>query len=250
MPLANDLQKKKESLVEKFVRIVLRKKPAQSKETQQGDTAVTQNKSAKIKQTNAKQTKTLGKKNNLKKRKSIKKTKKPLKTSAKKNQKGRILKKIKKTNKKIPATQPKIKSTSPITIEPPQEIESIQINTLAPSSKSDSTFTELEEEALKTKRENELKAEAKNSVREKEQIEELGKKICLNCKTTDFDRVLSAVQKYGSVEAAKLRKELNIPEKQFAICYTILQKNGEIKLEYPLVGRMKLVAVTKNKTDD
>lgn len=195
-------------------------------------TLVSQLKSTKNKQKN---------KSKSTKRKLKRKTQKKLKMKNKKNP----AKKIKKSSKKIKIKTKVSRIKKPIKTTP-------QLITPAETQPYSSTesFTELEEEALKAKKESELKEEAKNVVKEKEMIKELGEKIAQNVKETDFDRVLKSVQKYGKVEAEKLRKELNIPQKQFEMCYSILQKNEEIKLEYPLVGRMKLVAVNKKKNEE
>jgi hypothetical protein len=76
-------------------------------------------------------------------------------------------------------------------------------------------------------------------------INDFVKRICENCKETDYDRVLNEIDKRGKVAAIDLRNELGIPEKQFTECYTILKKNGEIKVEYPIFGKMQLVRVKK-----
>jgi len=256
----NDLPKKKESLMEKFVRIVLRKKqPAQKASTPAQPVKILSN-YPKTKQKKENTSKNKPKKTNksLKFKKTIKKISKQKSIKkpkiCKNSSKSKIKIKLKKTrqitkSKNTLTSLPNIAQKSLVN-ETPKQTPQIQINTFTPTSNTPSTFTELEEEALKAKQETEQKEEAKNAIKEKEMIKEMAEKINKNNKLTDFDRVLNAIQKYGSVEAAKLRKELNIPEKQFSICYSILQKNGEINVEYPLVGRMKLIAVKKKKVEE
>jgi len=251
----NNAPKKKESLVDKIVRIVLRKKSTSKTITSPTQTPISSISKGNINPVKTKLSKK-GKwavktiKRKAKTKKSKKATKKKLKNKKQPKKRSTKKKLIKQKVKKNKFTPLPIKSSPKVVKENTLSQTPLPIYSAQEGSKSDSTFTEIEEEALKTKNENEIKEEIKNSSKENEMIKELGEKVSLNIKTTDFDRVLNAVQKYGSVEAAKLRKELNIPEKQFAMCYAILQKNGEIKVEYPLIGRMKLVAVKKKKSDE
>ena len=81
-------------------------------------------------------------------------------------------------------------------------------------------------------------------------IKELKHRIIAYRKMTDFDRILLAVNVRGVVTAPQLQKELNLEEKHFMECVTILQRNGDIKVEYPFVGPMRLVRVEKKKSEE
>lgn len=79
------------------------------------------------------------------------------------------------------------------------------------------------------------------SFKEKNDIKALLKRVSANVRKTDYDRILEVIETRGTVVASALQKELNIPKKSFEEYYTVLAKNGAIKIEYPIFGKMKLV---------
>jgi len=91
-------------------------------------------------------------------------------------------------------------------------------------------------------------------------IEEISKPVTINSPThsrknklsevdlknpfvsTDFDKILHAINSAGIISAAKLRKDLNMDGARLRECYLTLEKAGSLRVEYPLFGPPKLIS--------
>jgi hypothetical protein len=60
---------------------------------------------------------------------------------------------------------------------------------------------------------------------------------------------LFAVNTRGSIGTDVLAKELVLTQKQIIESALVLQKSGSIRVVYPLVGSVKLVAVKKEESE-
>ncbi len=105
---------------------------------------------------------------------------------------------------------------------------------------------ELEKEAKKMEAK-EIAAPPKTEIpfisRKKEKIKAMAKEIKKYRIVTDFDGVLNYVRKKGKVNVTKARKELHMDKKRFKECCDVLEKSKLIKIEYPAIGRMKLLDI-------
>jgi hypothetical protein len=78
--------------------------------------------------------------------------------------------------------------------------------------------------------------------KEKKEIKGKIKEIREKKIVTDFDRLLQLVKEKGTVNEKEAAKKLNLTPERIKECYTILEKNDLVKLEFPVFGGVKIIA--------
>jgi len=59
---------------------------------------------------------------------------------------------------------------------------------------------------------------------------------------TDFDKITALVQEAGKINAPKVRKKLGMDKKRFRDCCDILEENHLIQIQYPAIGKPRLLS--------
>jgi hypothetical protein len=187
------------------------------------------------------------------KEKSLKKIVAPKQEVLLKKEKVKSITKLQVPEKETTSEQKRVVEEKPALeriIVPSQPTTFYSTQEDSPSSNEGENLSALEEEALKAKKIQEETEDPKVKAEQEKKIKELASKITASRKLTDFDRILLAVNSHGTIKASELKKELKMNNKQFNECVKILHKNGDIQIEYPLFGSMKLTKVKKKIDED
>ena len=81
---------------------------------------------------------------------------------------------------------------------------------------------------------------SKLPVKEMKEIKQVAKELKKHEIITDFDRVMDYVKKNKKVRVIKIAKDLKIYQKRVEDCARVLEENGLIEIEYPLIGDIAL----------
>jgi hypothetical protein len=78
--------------------------------------------------------------------------------------------------------------------------------------------------------------------KKKEKDKGIQKEVQVEKLETDFDRIENFVNENGRVKAGQVARALNINPKLVEECARILEQNGLVKIEYPPVGDVNIIA--------
>jgi unconventional prefoldin RPB5 interactor 1 len=79
-------------------------------------------------------------------------------------------------------------------------------------------------------------------VKKKKKMEGKVKEIHEKKIITDFDKLLQLVKQKGKVKEKDAAKTLGLTPERIKECYTVLEKNELIRIEYPLIGGVRIVS--------